>query len=66
VDLAVNDTKSRAKYSSETYSQDTLLIHPAKLGCGIPAAAGLDNSFQLYNSLQIYTVSKLLRYKYSQ
>jgi hypothetical protein len=35
-------------YRSGSYSQDTLLIPPDKLNCGILAADGLDNSFQIY------------------
>jgi len=34
-------------YRSESYFHDTPLIHPCKLDCGIPAADGLDNSFQI-------------------
>jgi hypothetical protein len=33
-------------YSSGSYSQDTPSIYPYRLDCGIPAADGLDNSFQ--------------------
>jgi hypothetical protein len=35
-------------YRSGSYSQDTLSIHPYKLDCGVHAADGLDNSFQIY------------------
>jgi hypothetical protein len=37
-------------YRSGSYSQDSLLTHPCKLDCGIPAADGLDNNFRLYIS----------------
>jgi hypothetical protein len=40
-------TVDYACYQSGSYSQDTLLIHPGKLDCGIHAADGLDNSFQI-------------------
>ena len=44
-------------YRAGNYYPDTLLISPYKLDCGIPAADGLDNSFRIYNILQIYTPS---------
>jgi len=34
-------------YRSGSYFQDTLFIHPDKLDCGIHAADGLDNRFQI-------------------
>jgi hypothetical protein len=34
-------------YRSGSGYQDTLLILPGKLDCGIPAADGLDNRFQI-------------------
>ena len=36
-------------YKSGSCYQATLLNYPAKLDCGIPAADGLDNSFQTYS-----------------
>ena len=39
---------TRRAYSSINYYPDTLLISPDKLGCGIPAADGLDNSFRIH------------------
>jgi hypothetical protein len=39
----------QSEYSSGSCYRDTLLIYPDKLDCGIPAADGLDNTFQIYN-----------------
>ena len=39
------------EYRPGRYDQDTRLIHPCTLDCGIRAADGLDNSVQVDNSV---------------
>jgi len=47
-------------YKSGSCYQATLLNYPAKLDCGIPAADGLDNSFQIYMHRLIMRIKSYL------